>query len=186
MLEDIQIIDLYWNRDPSAITETEVKYGAYCMKIANNILENGSDAEECVNDTYLRTWETIPPQRPEVFPPFLGKIVRNIALDRYRYHHAQKRFGKMDAMLSELEDCIPEGDTTAEHLEAKIVSAVINRYLAGLSKEKRMIFVRRYWYAQPIREIAKSFCMNEGQVKSILFRLRSGLKAALEKEGVAV
>lgn len=186
MLEDLQIIDLFWARDPAAITETENKYGSYCMKIANNILDNGSDAEECVNDTYLRTWETIPPQRPEVFPPFLGKIVRNIALDRYRYHHAQKRFGKIDAMLSELEDCIPDGDTTAEHLEASIVTDVINSYLAGLSKEKRLIFVRRYWYSQSIREIAKAFCMNEGQVKSILFRLRGGLKLALEKEGVAV
>jgi len=186
MLEDREIIQLYWDRDTNAISETDVKYGPYCMKIANNILDNGNDAEECVNDTYYKTWDTIPPQRPEVFPPFLGKIIRNIALDRYRYNHAQKRTGKMDDMLSELEDCIPDGDTTVEQFEANFVTDVINRYLATLSKEKRIIFVRRYWYAQSIREIAKSFSMNEGQVKSILFRLRSGLKDALQKEGVQV
>jgi len=184
MLEDNQIIQLYWDRDSAAITETERKYGAYCKKIARNILESEDDSEECVNDTYLRTWETIPPQRPEVFPPFLGKIVRNIALDRYRYNHAQKRFAKMDSLLSEMEDCIPSGDTTQELYEAALVSDIINRFLSGLSKEKRIIFVRRYWYAQSIRDISKAFGMNEGQVKSILFRLRSGLKDALEREGV--
>ena len=186
MLEDSQIIQLYWDRDTSAIAETDAKYGAYCMKIAYNILDSGSDAEECVNDTYYKTWDTIPPQRPEAFPPFLGKIVRNIALDRYRYNHAQKRSGKMDSVLSELEDCIPAGDTTVEQFEASAVSEIINRYLAKLSKEKRIIFVRRYWYSQSIRDIAKAFAMSEGQVKSILFRLRNGLKEALEKEGVQV
>lgn len=186
MLDDSRIIQLYWDRNPGAITETDAKYGGYCMKIAYNILDSASDSEECVNDTYYRTWESIPPQRPDSFPPFLGKIVRNIALDRYRYNHAQKRFGKMDAMLSELEDCIPSGDTTVERFEADVVSESINHYLGTLSKEKRIIFVRRYWYSQSIRDIAKSFCMSEGQVKSILFRLRNGLKEALEKEGVQV
>lgn len=186
MLEDAQIIQLYWDRDTSAISETDMKYGKYCNKIAMNILSSTGDAEECVNDTYYKTWDTIPPQRPEIFPPFLGKIVRNLALDRYRYNTAQKRNGKMDVLLSELENCIPSACTAEDTLEASVVTDVLNDYLAGLSKQKRIIFVQRYWYSQSIREIAKHFAMTEGQVKSILFRLRSGLRDALEKEGVHV
>jgi len=186
MLEDAQIIQLYWDRDMSAISETDVKYGKYCTKIAMNILSSGCDAEECVNDTYHKTWDSIPPQRPEVFPPFLGKIVRNLALDRYRYHTAQKRNGKMDVLLSELEHCLPVAESVEDAMDASVVSDVINRYLEGLSRQKRVIFVQRYWYSQSIREIAKQFAMTEGQVKSILFRLRNGLREALEREGVFV
>lgn len=186
MLEDAQIVQLYWDRDTAAISETDVKYGKYCTKIAMNILSSAGDAEECVNDTYHRTWETIPPQRPEIFPPFLGKIVRNLALDRYRYNTAQKRNGKMDVLLSELENCLPDAESVEDSLDASVVTEVINGYLSRLSKQKRVMFVQRYWYSQSIREIAHYFGMTEGQVKSILFRLRSGLKDALEKEGVYV
>jgi len=186
MLEDAQIVQLYWDRDTSAISETDSKYGRYCSKIAINILQSTGDAEECVNDTYYKVWDTIPPQRPASFPPFLGKIVRNLALDRYRYHHAQKRNGRMDVLLSELENCLPAADIAESALEAGIVTDVINEFLGGLNKQKRVIFVRRYWYSQSIREIAKAFDMSEGQVKSVLFRLRNGLRAALEKEGVHV
>ncbi|MEA4964242.1 MAG: sigma-70 family RNA polymerase sigma factor [Oscillospiraceae bacterium] len=186
MLEDPQIIQLYWDRDTRAIAETDVKYGRLCNHIAMNILENVGDAEECVNDTYYRAWDAIPPQRPESFSSFLGRIVRNIALDRYRYNHARKRSGKMDVLLSELEDCIPSGTRTEELFEAGEVSALIDRFLDTLEKQRRNIFVRRYWYSQPIREIARACGMTEGQVKSILFRLRNLLRTALEKEGVAL
>lgn len=186
MLEDAQIIQLYWDRDTSAISETDQKYGRYCKKIAMNILQNSGDAEECVNDTYYKTWDTIPPQRPAVFPPFLGKIVRNLALDRYRYNNAQKRSGRMDVLLSELENCLPADGSVEDALEGTVVTAVIDEFLGTLSRQKRMIFVRRYWYAQSIREIARAFDLSEGQVKSILFRLRGSLREALEKEGVQV
>ena len=186
MLEDSQIIGMYWARDPDAISETDVKYGKYCTRIAVNILESRNDAEECVNDTYLKTWDTIPPQRPESFPAFLGRIIRNIALDRYRYNNAQKRSSKMDVMFSELEGCIPATCRAEEVLELHEVTEIINTFLASLSEEKRIIFVQRYWYAQPLRDIASKFGMTEGQVKSILHRLRSALRKALEKEGVSV
>lgn len=184
MLEDPQIIQLYMDRDTRAIEETDTKYGRYCTRIALNILESSGDAEECVNDTYFRTWDSIPPQKPDSFSSFLGRIVRNISLDRYRYNHAQKRFGKMDVLLSELEDCIPTGNLTEELFEAGEVSGIINNFLGTLEKQRRVIFVRRYWYSQSIREIARAYGMTEGQVKSILFRLRSALRATLEKEGV--
>ena len=184
MLEDEQIIQLYWDRDTAAILETEEKYGRYCGKIAMNILQSASDAEECVNDTYYKTWDTIPPQRPALFPPFLGKIVRNLALDRYRYNHAQKRGQRMEVIFSELENCLSSGDFAEEALEASVVTEAIDRYLAGLSSKKRILFVQRYWYAQSIHEIARAFDMSEGQVKSTLFRLRNGLRDALKKEGV--
>lgn len=186
MLEDHEIIGLYWARDDSAISETDCKYGAYCSRIAVNILNSRSDAEECVNDTYLKTWNTIPPQRPESFPSFLGRIIRNIALDRYRYRHAQKRDGRMEIMLSELEGCLPGQSRAEEACELHAVTEIINHFLAGLSREKRVMFVQRYWYAQPIREIAAQLGISEGQVKSTLFRLRGTLRRALEQEGVAV
>ena len=186
MLEDSQIIGLYWARDDSAITETDRKYGAYCSRIAVNILQSRSDAEECVNDTYLKTWDTIPPQRPESFPAFLGRIIRNIALDRYRRSHAKKRGCGMDIMLSELEGCIPAGSRPEEICDLHMVTEIIDRFLAGLSREKRILFVRRYWYAQSVRELADGCGMTEGQVKSTLFRLRGALRSALEKEGVQV
>ena len=183
MLEDAQIIQLYWDRDMSAISETDVKYGKYCTKIAMNILSSGCDAEECVNDTYHKTWDTIPPQRPEVFPPFLGKIVRNLALDRYRYHTAQKRNGKMDVLLSELEHCLPVAESVEDAMDASVVSDVINRYLEGLSRQKRVIFVQRYWYGAQVREIAQTLGLREKTVSARLRRLRDRLQKSLKKEG---
>ena len=186
MLEDAQIIQIYWDRDQEAISETDRKYGRYCAKIARSILADDGDTEECVNDTYYRTWDSIPPQRPLSFPPFLGKIVRNLALDRYRYNTAQKRNRHMDVLLSELENCLPAAGGAEEALEAGVVTEIINRYLDGLSRRKRILFVRRYWYSQSIRELAETFGMTEGQTKSALYRLRGGLREALEKEGVSL
>ena len=185
-MEDNAIVDLYWSRSEDAIEETDKKYGAYCRQVSYNILRNPQDADECVNDTYLGAWNAMPPHRPKRLSSFLGTITRNIALDRYRYNHAQKRSAGVDVMFSELEGCIPANCRAEEAFELHTVTDVINRFLAGLSSEKRIIFVQRYWYAQPLREIADSLGMSEGQVKSILFRLRAALKTALEKEGVTV
>ena len=186
MLQDEQIVGLYWNRDPDAIAQTDLKYGAFCMRIAKNILRDLSDAEECVNDTYLKVWDSIPPQRPSAFSAFLGRIIRNLALDRYRYYHAQKRQCQMETLLSELETCIPDAERVEDHLELQVLTAAISDFLQKLSKEKRIMFVQRYWYGESIQEIAKRFGTSEGQIKSALFRLRAGLRRTLEKEGILV
>lgn len=186
MLDDSVIIGLFWSRDPEAISETAKKYDPYCRKIAGNILPDPGDAEECVNDSYLRVWDSIPPQRPTCFSAFLGRIVRNVSLDRYRFNHAQKRGTGTDALFSELEDCIPSAFRTEDYAEAGELKELLNRFLKEQSREKRIVFVQRYWYAQPIREIARERGMTEAQVKSMLFRMRNELRNVLEREGVTV
>ena len=181
------ILDLYWARCESAIKETAQKYGNYCAVIAVNILQNNEDAEECVSDTYLKAWDAIPPERPSIFRAFLGKITRNLSLDKYKQSQAKRRGGgEVTLLLSELEDCIPSiGGVEAQHESGLIVKA-INDCLLSMESEVRIIFVRRYWYADSIQTIATRFRMNESKVKSILFRSRKKLGAYLEKEGVAL
>ncbi len=184
-MDDEMILDLYWERSESAINETAKKYGGYCLTIANNILRNNEDAEECVNDTYHKTWDTIPPQRPTIFRAFLGKVTRNLSLNKYKEQRTQKRGGDdIASIYSELEDCIPPNSNVEMEYESSLVIGAINSYLLSLDSENRIVFVRRYWYADSIQAIATCFQTSESKVKSMLFRTRNKLKTHLENEGV--
>ncbi len=185
-MEDREIVDLYWARNEQAIEETDHKYGRQCHSIARNILGNDHDAEECVSDTWLSAWNAMPDQRPNRLFAFLAKIVRNLALDRWDYLHAQKRNTDVTTLLSELEDCVSNRESTEQHAEDHAVAAMINSFLLTLDPDSRNIFLRRYWYADSISEIAARFSTNESRVKSCLFRTRKKLRAALEKEGIAL
>lgn len=187
MFEDSKIIDLYWNRSEQAITATSSKYGGYCMTISHNILYNHEDAKECVNDTYLHVWNAIPPKKPNVFKAFIGKICRNLSLDRYRHNRASKRGGdKVDVLLSELEHCLADSSAHEFVNDDSDITDAINIFLEDCSKEDRVIFVQRYFYCESIQEIAERFGFTEGKVKTRLFRMRQKLKEHLDKEGIAV
>ena len=186
-MDDRQIIELYNERSETAISETADKYGKYCYYIAYHILYNEQDSEECVNDTYLRTWESIPPQYPNKLSAFLGKITRNLALNRYRYYKSEKRgYGQTALVLDELQECIPASGSTEQAVEEKLLVEVLNRFLHELSIEKRMMFLRRYWYMSSIKEIAEDYEISEGNVKMTLLRIRNKLKQTLEKEGIVL
>ena len=183
-MEDIQIIELYWQRNEQAIAETSSKYGAFCFSIAKNILSVHEDAEECVNDTYHQAWNVIPPQRPNKFRPWLGKIVRNIALNLWNKNHSQKRYAGMAELLSELEDCIPSSKTVEQEIDEKELTEHIDRWLRSLDREDRILFVRRYWNGVALRNLASEKGIAPGKLAQRMYRLRIGLKAALEKEGI--
>jgi len=186
-MDDEMIISLYWERSESAISETDKKYGGYCTKIAMNILHNKEDSEECVNDAYLKAWNAIPPQRPMIFMSFLGRITRNLSLDKYKERRAQKRGGdKIELLLSELKNCVPSNADVEAEYEAGIIAKAINIFLDSIDLESRAVFVRRYWYADPVGLIAERFDMSESKVKSMLFRTRKKLKTYLEKEEVNI
>ncbi len=186
-MDDQKIIDLYWNRSETAISETAIKYGRYCHSIAYNILHNNEDCEECVNDTYLRAWNAMPPKRPNRLSTFLGKIIRNISLDRYDTHTAAKRGGGQVALvLDELEECIPSPFGADQIIDALALAEILNRFLAEQNPEPRIIFVQRYWYMQPIQAIAADLGVSQSKVKMTLLHLRRKLKLFLEKEGVMV
>lgn len=184
-MEDEKILDLYWARSESAIKETDIKYGPYCRTISMNILHSAEDAEECVNDTWLNAWNAIPPKRPGKFAAFLGKITRNLSLNRFKRSHAEKRgMGQTPLVLAELEGCIASTQTVEQASDEKLLTESIDRFLEGLPPMKRKVFVRRYWYLSPIGEIARQYGMSESKVTSLLFRLRGQLKSHLEKEGI--
>ena len=186
-MKDYEIIELYWARDERAITATSEKYGNYCHAIAFNILHDNEDAKECSNDTYLGAWNSIPPQRPNPLSTYLGKITRNLALNRYKRYTTQKRGqGQVALVLSELEECIPAKTTVEQELEEKILAAAINRFLYAQPILKRNIFIRRYWHLRPIRSIADAYGMSESKVTSMLFRIRKELKDYLEKEDITL
>ena len=186
-MDDGKIIDLYWARSQQAIAESEKKYGAYCRTVAQNILNRAEDAEECVNDTWLRAWNVMPPQRPTVLQAFFGKLTRNLSLDRWRRDRAAKRGGnQVELALEELEDCLAARDRVEEQLDVQTTAGLISEFVRGLPKPDRVLFVRRYWYLDDIQTLAKRMGMGQSQVKSRLHRIRRRLKAELEKEGVAV
>lgn len=185
-MEDSQIIELYWQRSESAIAETSHKYGKLCRRIAMNIVGNYSDAEECENDTYIAVWNAIPPTRPNIFAAFLSRIARNIALNRYEYNKAQKRNNEFDLILSELEECIADKNTVEKNLEEGMLADIIDDFLTGLSKEKRVIFVRRYWYSDNVKEIARRMRISESKVKTVLFRTRKELQEYLAQRDIIV
>ena len=186
-MEDQQIIDLYWARSQQAIAESELKYGPYCRSIARNVLGQEQDAEECVNDTWLRAWNAMPPQRPAVLSAFLGKLTRNLALDRFRHDHALKRGGSQtEVALHELEDCLSDSHSPDELLEAEETSRVISDFLRSQPEIDRRLFLRRYFYLDSMEALALRFGMSVSQVKSRLHRTRLKLKHTLEKEGIIV
>ena len=186
-MDDQMIVDLFWQRSSDAIAETAKKYGNYCYRIAYNVLTNPEDSEECVNDTYLKAWDTIPPTRPNRFSAFIGRITRNLALNRYAHLTAEKRGGsQIPLALEELGGCIPDHRTPALIVEEKELGKVINQFLGTLLPEARRIFLQRYWSLMSVKDIAQLYGITESKVKMSLMRTRSKFKHYLEKEGVAV
>lgn len=183
-MTDTKIIDLYWSRQESAIVESNLKYGSYCRTIALNILNQEEDAEECVSDTWMRSWEEIPPARPQKLRYFFAKITRNLALDRYRAKHAQKRGnGEITLVFDELQECITNPDTVENAVMAKELGQQINLFLKTLPQREATLFVRRYFFAEPIQAIAKKQGISVNNASVLLSRVRQKLKKHLAQEG---
>lgn len=183
-MDDIKIIELYWERNEQAIQVTSQKYGSYCTSIAKNILGNMEDVEECVNDTYLNAWNSMPPHRPNILATFLGKITRNLSFDRYKRNTADKRGGnELPLVLDELAELVSGKETVEQELDYKELIKDINSFLDMLSLEKKQIFVSRYWYTDSISVIAKRHKMKEGAVSMTLNRLRQKLHHYLTERG---
>jgi len=182
-MDDAKIVQMYFDRDEQAVPATAEKYGNYCTSIAKNILGNHEDAEECVNDTYLNTWNAIPPHRPQMLSTFLGKIVRNLAFNRYKHNTADKRGGgEIAAVLDELAGCV-SGNDVEQAYEYKELVVAINDFLRTLPTEQRNIFVCRYWYTDSISDIAARYNMTHFAVSMRLNRLRTKLHNYLFERG---
>lgn len=184
-MEDEKIIELYWVKDESAIRETDAAYGRKLHGLSQNILHSHEDAEETVSDTYLKTWQAIPPQRPRYFYAFLASICRHLSLNKLDWKAAAKRKAEVVSLTEEMALCIPDRAGERE-LEGRELGRILNRFLESLPKESRLIFLRRYWYVDTIAEIAQRYGITESKVKMQLSRTRSKLSAFLEKEGVGV
>ncbi len=186
-MNDIEIVKLYFERNDKAITETEKTYGNLCRSIARRILGNIEDTEECVNDTYLRVWNSIPPQKPKSLAAYLGKITRNLSFDRYRKKTAEKRGGtETTIILEELSDITSGKDDTFSELQRKELSKAINKFLDTLKKEHRNIFILRYWYAYSVFEIAWKCGKTESNVSAILSRVRKSMREYLTERGFEI
>ena len=182
-MEDAEIVDLYWQRDQQAIAETDKKYGAYCQHIAYAVCSDRLDAEECVNDTWLRAWGAMPDKRPTVLATFLGKITRNLAINRFQRRTRKKRGGgETELALEELEDCIPAALDVERRYELQEFRQAIGRFVSGLSETEQKVFVARYWYLAPVEEIARRLQISSSKTKSMLFRLRNRLRLYLKEE----
>ncbi len=183
-LTDQAIIQLYWERDESAITETDLAYGAYCRTISGTILGNKEDAEECVNDTYLQTWNTLPPKKPESLSAYLGRICRNLSINCVRKKTTKKRgCGEWTASLEELCECVSGSDDPEEAVDSTELAASLERFVRALPDREQNLFLRRYYYLQPIAEAAEGCGINENTAKVTLHRIRKKLKVHLKKEG---
>ncbi len=186
-MDDSQIVDLYWKRQGNAVSQTKEKYGRYLFSIANHILQQYEDSEECVNDTLYGAWNSIPPHRPTVLSTYLGKITRRLALKKHREKTAQKRGGmEADLSLEELADCIPAGRTIDGQLDDRELTQILNRFLSELPVQQRRAFVCRYWYCESIAEISQRFSWSESKTKMLLLRTRERLRQCLKKEGIFV
>lgn len=184
-MDDSRIMELYWSRDESAISETAVKYGGYCFSIARNILTNHEDAEESVSDTYLAAWNAMPPRRPSILATFLGKLTRHISIDRWRANHTDKRGGgELPLALEELGDCAGFGPGLETVVLRRELAQTLNRFVDALPDPERSVFLCRYWYLDPIHDIAEHFGFTESKVASMLLRTRKKLRSQLEKEGL--
>lgn len=185
-MDDSKIIELFYARSEQAIMELSQKYGAVCIKIAKNILNNKLDAEECVNDAYLGAWNTIPPQNPNPLLTYISRIVRNLSIKRYHSNTSVKRNSFYDAALDELENCISSDNTVEAELSAKELAHIIDDFLDTLDKDNRVMFVRRYWYSDSISDIAARFHTSNNNISVRLSRTREKLKNYLKKEGIEV
>lgn len=184
-MEGKEIIELFFKRDESAVEKTAETYGSYCKKIAMNILDSHEDSEECVNDAFLKAWELIPPNRPENLSAFLGKLTRNLAINKLKYRSAEKRGSlKSDLILDELSEVISDNSSVELEQERKELIREINGFLHKLPGQKRNVFIRRYWYCDSVKEIAVSNGLSENNVSVILNRTRKKLKQHLEKKGM--
>lgn len=185
-MKDSEIIELFWTRDERAIAETDKKYGGLCRSIAQNLLDTPEDAEECVSDAFLAAWEQIPPQRPVNFRAWLGKLVRNISVNRWHSGHARKRYGGPRALLSELDECIPSPDNVEKIVDGLELTELLESWLQSLSKDDRALFIRRYWYGETLSELSKLWGTTPEKLAQRMFRLRRKLRSRLEKEGISI
>ena len=185
-MEDREIVALYWRRDERAITETDRKYGGLCRAIAMNLLSVREDAEECVNDTWLQAWNSMPEQRPERLRAWLGRVVRNLSISRWRAAHRQKRYAGIELLLSELDECVPSPDDTQRTVELNELSTLIDGWLRTLSEEDRTLFLRRYWNGEQLAALAAERNIAPGSLAQRMHRLRAGLKTKLEQEGIVL
>lgn len=183
-MDDSGILELYFLRNEQAIQETGKKYGAYCGTIAYRILQNREDTEETVNDTWLSAWNAIPPKKPNCLQVFLGRITRNAAIDRWRRNTAEKRKGEMVLALEELGECVAPGDSVEQQVQAAELGRVLEDFLKTLPEDRRRMFLLRYWYFMPIRELAQRLGWTEGRVRTALHRVRRQLLHYLQERGM--
>lgn len=186
-MDDNRIVELYWCRDEAAIRETDARYGRYLWTIAYHVLTDREDSDECVNDSYYKAWSAMPPHRPASLSSFLGRIVRQLAVDRFRRRTAKKRTpSEYTLSLDELAECVSGGEEPHETAELRLLAQAVSDYLRELPREICNVFLWRYYFMDPVRVIADRLDTNESQVKSMLYRTRVGLRAHLEKEGFAL
>ena len=186
-MEDEEIIQLLWDRKETGLESLSEKYGKYCFSVSCRIVNNEEDAKECVNDTWFRAWNSIPPHQPENLAGYLAKIARNLAMSCYKKQHRKKRGGDNVTMaLDELSDCVSDGKRVEERMEQRELTNAIAVFLRGKDELKRNIFIQRYFYLVEVKEIATHFQMKENTVKSILYRLRKELGKYLQKEGIYI
>ncbi len=186
-MEDKRIVQLFWKRSEQGIEALQQKYGSFLFRIAMNLLANKQDSEECVNDTYLQTWNSIPDARPESLKLYTGRIVRNLAINRIKHNTAQKRGRQVTELLSELSECVPAPNSIPGiEYEQELLKSTIAAFVEGLDEVNRAIFVRRYWMGESVGAIASLIGITENAVSARLFRVRTDLKNALEKAGYYV
>lgn len=184
-MEDAKIIALFWQRNEQAVKETDTAYGGRLYSLSNHILRNPEDAQECVNDTYMETWNSIPPRKPTYFYAYLAAICRHLSLDRLDWRMAAKRNVELVTLSQEMENCIPDRRQEAE-FDRRELRRILEGFLDSLSKENRLIFLRRYLYVDTVAEIAARYSISESKVKTQLHRTRKKLLAVLNKEGITV
>ena len=183
-MEDSRIVELYWQKNADAIKETDSKYGAYCFAIADNILHNKEDSEECVNDTWLNAWNAMPPQKPTKLQMFLAKITRNISFNRFNARSAEKRGGgEIVLVLDELAECLASESDVASEFEARELGRCIRSFVRSLPEREGNVFLRRYFFTDSVAQIARKYGLTENNVMVILSRTRTKLKTYLIKEG---
>ena len=183
-MQDERIVEMYWERNEDAIKETDLKYGRYCYSIAYNVLHSPEDSDECVNDTWRDAWNAMPPEKPARLKSFLGRITRNIAIDRYRHDSAEKRGAEVESIIDEYWECVPSKEMSIE--DEYVLRSAINSFLESLDQRTRVIFMRRYWYCMSVKDIAKGMGLSESSVSVTLHRTRRKFKEHLTKEGIFV
>lgn len=186
-MEDARIIECFWQRNEEAIKEADAKYGRYCHAVADNILHNNEDSEECVNDTWMKAWGSIPPERPRHLKAFFAKITRNLAFDKYKKKNAGKRgCGEIALALDELEECIFGTSDVETELSMRELEKSVDRFVGSLPEREANVFVRRYFFTESVRSISRRLCMSENSVTVMLSRTRQKLRKYLQQEGYVI